>query len=63
MVLWFGPQVFENTLFPKPLHMIPILNHTMFDRIVQAIGSNISFIPMQGIYSAYLELATASSPI
>ena len=50
MVLWFGTQVLENTLFPEPLHMIPILNHTMFDRIVQAIGSDISFIPMQGIY-------------
>lgn len=35
VVLRLGSQVFEDGLLPKSLHMIPILYHSMSDRIMQ----------------------------
>ena len=37
MVLRLGPQILEDALRPKALHVIPILDHTMLDRIMQAV--------------------------
>jgi hypothetical protein len=37
MILRLGPQILENTLRPEPLHVIPILDHAMLDRIMQPV--------------------------
>jgi hypothetical protein len=37
MVLRLGPQILEDTLRPKPLHMIPVLDHPMLYRIMQPV--------------------------
>lgn len=37
MVFWFGPEVFEDRLLPVTFHMIPIINHTVSDRVVYTI--------------------------
>ena len=42
MVLGLSTQVLEDTLFTETLHMIPILNLTMFDRIMKTVRSVIS---------------------
>jgi len=38
MIFWLSSQIFENALFPVPLHLIPIFNLTMFDRVVQVVS-------------------------
>jgi len=38
MVLWLSPKVFEDALLPVALHVIPIINHTVSDGIVDAVG-------------------------
>lgn len=35
VVFGFCPEVLEDALFPEPLHVIPILNLSMSDRVVQ----------------------------
>jgi hypothetical protein len=64
VVLWFGTEVLEDTLLPESLHVIPVLNHTMSNRVMQSICpvSQLSFM-IDGDIKAYLEFATASSPI
>ena len=47
MVLGLSTQVLEDTLFPEPLHMIPILNLTMIDRVMKTVCSVISKVPSQ----------------
>lgn len=37
MILRLGPQVLEDTLRPKPLHMVPVFDHAMLDRIMQPV--------------------------
>jgi len=38
MVLRFSAQILEYRLFPIPLHMVPIIDHTVSDRIVHSIS-------------------------
>lgn len=42
MVFGLGPQILEDTLLPVSLHMIPILNHTMANRIMYSVCLGIS---------------------
>lgn len=46
MVLGLGAQVLEDTLFPVSFHVIPVLNHSMSNRIVHPVrfGVGNSFI-------------------
>ena len=37
VVLRLAPQVLEDSLFPKPLHQIPVLNLTLANRVSQPI--------------------------
>lgn len=37
MILRLSPQILEDALRPKPLHMIPILDHPMLYRIMQPV--------------------------
>lgn len=38
VILRFCPQVLEDRLLPVPLHVVPVLNLTMPNRIVHAIS-------------------------
>jgi len=38
MIFWFRSQVLENTLFPVSLHLIPILNLSMLDWVIQIVS-------------------------
>jgi len=38
VVLGLAPQVLEDSLLPKPLHQIPVLNLTLADRVGQTVG-------------------------
>ena len=37
MILWFCTQIFKDRLLPITFHMVPIIDHTMTNRIVNAI--------------------------
>lgn len=37
VVLWFGAEVLEDALLPVPLHVVPIVNHAVLDRIVDVV--------------------------
>lgn len=37
MIFRLGPQIFEDSLLPVPLHVIPIVYHPMANRIVYSI--------------------------
>lgn len=37
VVFWLDSQVFEDGVRPEPLHVVPILNLTMADRVVDTI--------------------------
>jgi hypothetical protein len=37
VILGFCPQVLEDALFPVPLHLVPIFDLTMLDRVVQVV--------------------------
>ena len=39
MVFWLDTQVLEDTLLPKPFHVVPILNLAMLDGIVDTVGT------------------------
>lgn len=41
MVFRLNSQILENGVGPEPLHVIPILNLTMSDRVMQAISRSI----------------------
>ena len=38
MILWLRAQILEDRLLPVTLHMIPIVNHSMSDGIVDAVA-------------------------
>jgi len=38
VVLGLNSQVLEDGVRPEPLHMVPVLNLTMTDRIVDAVS-------------------------
>jgi hypothetical protein len=38
MILGLRAQIFEDRLLPIPLHMIPIINHTMSDGVVDTVS-------------------------
>jgi hypothetical protein len=38
MVLWLRPEVLEDRLFPVTLHVIPVIDLTMADRIVDTVS-------------------------
>lgn len=38
MIFRFSSKVLEDTLFPITLHMIPVLNHAVPNRIIDAVG-------------------------
>ena len=38
MILRLSSQILKDRLFPIPLHVIPIINHSMADRIVNTIS-------------------------
>lgn len=38
MVFGFSAQILEYRLLPIPLHMVPIIDHTVSDRIVHSIS-------------------------
>ena len=38
MILRLRAQIFKDRLLPIPLHMIPIINHTMSDGVVDTIS-------------------------
>ncbi len=42
VVLWLGSKVLEDALFPVSLHMIPVINKSMTNRIMQAISLRVS---------------------
>lgn len=42
MIFGLSTQVLKDTLLPVPLHMIPVFNHTMSDRVVHAISLRVS---------------------
>jgi hypothetical protein len=37
VVFWLGTQVLEDALFPIPLHVVPILNHAVPNRIMDPV--------------------------
>lgn len=37
MILWLSTQVLEDALFPISLHVVPVINETMSDGVVDAI--------------------------
>lgn len=39
MILWFRSEILEYTLFPESFHVVPVLNHAVFDRIVEIVRS------------------------
>lgn len=41
MVFWLGSKIFEDALFPVSLHVIPIIDESMTNRIMQPIGFRI----------------------
>jgi hypothetical protein len=38
MVLWLRPEVLEDRLFPVTLHVIPVIDLTMANRIVDTVS-------------------------
>lgn len=38
MVLWLGAEVLEDRLLPVTLHVIPVVDHTMANRIVDTVS-------------------------
>jgi hypothetical protein len=38
MILWLRPKVLEDCLFPITLHVIPVIDLTMADRIVDTVS-------------------------
>jgi hypothetical protein len=38
MIFWLCSQIFEDRLLPIALHMVPIVNHPMSDRVVNTIS-------------------------
>ena len=41
VIFRLGPQVLEDRLLPVPLHVIPVLNLAMTDRIVDAVSRSL----------------------
>ena len=37
MVFWLRPQVLEDALLPVPFHLVPVLNLSMLDRVVDGV--------------------------
>lgn len=37
MVFWLSTQILEDALFPISLHVVPVIDEAMSDRIVDAI--------------------------
>lgn len=38
MILWLRPEVLEDSLFPVTLHVIPVIDLTMTNRIVDTVS-------------------------
>ena len=38
MVLRLSSQIFEDGLLPVTLHMVPVLDHTVADRVMHAVA-------------------------
>ena len=38
MILWLRSQILEDRLFPVPLHIIPVVDLSMSDRIANTIS-------------------------
>ena len=38
MIFRFAPQVLEDAVLPETLHVIPVLNLTVTDRVVRLVG-------------------------
>jgi hypothetical protein len=38
VILGLSPQILEDGLLPVSLHMVPVVNHTMTNRIVNAVA-------------------------
>jgi hypothetical protein len=37
VVFWLGAEILEYTLFPEALHVVPILDLTVFDGVVEVV--------------------------
>lgn len=38
MILWLRSKILEYRLFPVPLHMIPVVNHSMTNGIMDSVA-------------------------
>lgn len=38
VIFWFCPEIFEYCLLPVSLHVIPVVYHTMPDRVVYTVA-------------------------
>ena len=41
MILWLRSQILEDGLLPVPLHVVPILNLTMADGVIDTISGGL----------------------
>ena len=41
MILWLRSQILEDGLLPVPLHVVPIVNLTMTDRVVDTVSGGL----------------------
>jgi hypothetical protein len=39
VVLRLGPEVLEDRLLPESFHVVPVVDHSMLNRVVQRVGS------------------------
>ena len=39
VILRFSSEVLEDALFPEPFHVIPVVDQSMLDRVVERVGS------------------------
>jgi len=42
MILWLGPQIFEDGLLPVSLHVVPIVDHAVANGVVHAVPWRLS---------------------
>jgi hypothetical protein len=55
VVLWFCPEILEDTLLPEPFHVVPVLDLTMSDGVVETICPGVSLqYPVMGHNGCYL---------
>ena len=41
MILWLRPEILKDRLFPVPLHVVPVVNHSVSNGIVYAIARSL----------------------